>query len=73
MKTAWSRRAWIGIDGNLDIFKALRGRYEHFVSNDGEGSFEDITSRGGIGVETRFIGWGDDPWQMLLSSENVVF
>ena len=49
----------VDLDGNPDIFKT------HFADdtnilyrNDGEGSFEDITSRGGIGVETRFIGWG---------------
>src|SRR5258708_24113448 len=49
----------VDLDGNPDIFKT------HFADdtnilyrNDGEGSFEDATSRGGIGVETRFIGWG---------------
>jgi hypothetical protein len=49
----------VNLDGNPDIFKT------HFADdtnilyrNDGEGSFEDATSRCGIGVETRFIGWG---------------
>jgi hypothetical protein len=47
------------LDGNLDIFKT------HFADdtnilyrNDGKGNFEDITARSGLGVETRFIGWG---------------
>ncbi len=47
------------LDGNLDIFKT------HFADdtnilyrNDGKGTFEDITARSGLGVETRFIGWG---------------
>jgi enediyne biosynthesis protein E4 len=47
------------LDGNLDIFKT------HFADdtnilyrNDGKGSFEDETISAGLGVETRFIGWG---------------
>ena len=47
------------LDGNLDIFKT------HFADdtnvlyrNDGKASFEDVTNRSGLGVETRFIGWG---------------
>lgn len=47
------------LDGNLDIFKT------HFADdtsilyrNDGKGNFEDVTIRAGLGVETRFIGWG---------------
>ncbi len=47
------------LDGNLDIFKT------HFTDdtnvlyrNDGKGNFEDVTIRAGLGVETRFIGWG---------------
>jgi hypothetical protein len=49
----------INLDGHLDIFKT------HFADdtsvlyrNAGSGNFEDITSRAGIGVETRFVGWG---------------
>ena len=64
-KTAWSRPAWasgigdFNLDGNLDIFKT------HFADdtsvlyrNDGKGNFDDVTMRSGLGVETRFIGWG---------------
>jgi hypothetical protein len=47
------------LDGSLDIFKT------HFADdtnilyrNDGKGGFEDMTARAGLGVETRFIGWG---------------
>jgi hypothetical protein len=47
------------LDGNLDIFKT------HFADdtnvlyrNDGSGNFQDATISAGLGVETRFIGWG---------------
>jgi enediyne biosynthesis protein E4 len=47
------------LDGNLDIFKT------HFTDdtnvlyrNDGKGNFDDVTIRAGIGVETRYVGWG---------------
>src|SRR5579862_659760 len=47
------------LDGNLDIFKT------HFADdtnilyrNNGKASFDDMTIRAGLGVETRFVGWG---------------
>jgi enediyne biosynthesis protein E4 len=47
------------LDGNLDIFKT------HFADdtnvlyrNDGKGYFNDVTIRAGLGVETRYVGWG---------------
>jgi hypothetical protein len=47
------------LDGSLDIFKT------HFADdtnilyrNEGKGNFEDVTIRAGLGVETRYIGWG---------------
>ena len=47
------------LDGHIDIFKT------HFADdtnvlyrNDGKGNFDDVTIRAGIGVETRFVGWG---------------
>ena len=47
------------LDGSLDIFKT------HFSDdtpvlwrNDGRGNFEDVTVVSGLGVETRYIGWG---------------
>ena len=43
----------------LDIFKT------HFSEdttvlyrNDGHGGFDDVTMRSGLGVETRYVGWG---------------
>src|SRR5215472_8100299 len=46
-------------DGNLDIFKT------HFAAdtnvlyrNNGKGTFRDVTTRAGLAVETRFVGWG---------------
>jgi hypothetical protein len=47
------------LDGSLDILKT------HFADdtsilyrNDGKGNFEDVTIRVGLGVETRYVGWG---------------
>ncbi len=47
------------LDGHLDVFKT------HFADdtnilykNDGKGNFDDVTIATGLGVETRFIGWG---------------
>jgi len=47
------------LDGTLDIFKT------HFSDDtnvlyrgDGKGYFNDLTIRAGLGVETRYIGWG---------------
>jgi enediyne biosynthesis protein E4 len=47
------------LDGSLDIFKThfsddTNGLYR----NNGAANFEDLTMRAGLGVETRFIGWG---------------
>jgi hypothetical protein len=47
------------LDGSLDIFKT------HFTDdtsilylNDGKGNFTDATISAGLGVETRYVGWG---------------
>ncbi len=47
------------LDGNVDLFKT------HFADDtnglyrgDGKGFFDDVTIRTGIGVETRYVGWG---------------
>jgi hypothetical protein len=49
----------VDLDGNLDIFKT------HFAEdtsvlyqNGGKGFFDDITIHAGLGVETRYVGWG---------------
>ena len=47
------------LDGNLDIFKTnFADDTNVLYRNDGKGNFDDITIRSGIGVETRYVGWG---------------
>ena len=69
------------LDGNLDIFKT------HFADdtsilyrNDGKGNFDDVTIRAGLGVETRFVGWGagmvdvdNDGWPDLFMVTGSVY
>lgn len=47
------------LDGHLDLF---RTRYTEdtdlLYHNDGQGIFEDVSTRAGLGVETRFAAWG---------------
>ena len=46
-------------DGYLDILKThFRGDTEVLYRNNGKGYFRDMTLRAGLGVETRFVGWG---------------
>jgi enediyne biosynthesis protein E4 len=47
------------LDGHLDVFKTHFSDDTHTLyRNDGKGYFDDVTIRAGIGVETRFVGWG---------------
>ena len=47
------------LDGNLDIFKThFSDDTNVLYRNDGKGNFDDVTIRAGIGVETRYVGWG---------------
>jgi hypothetical protein len=47
------------LDGSLDIFKThFADDTDILYKNDGKGNFEDATIKAGLGVETRFIGWG---------------
>jgi enediyne biosynthesis protein E4 len=47
------------LDGNLDIFKThFSDDTNVLYRNDGKGFFDDVTIRAGIGVETRYVGWG---------------
>ena len=47
------------LDGNLDLFKTHFFDDTHVLyRNDGAGYFDDMTLRSGIGVETRYVGWG---------------
>ena len=48
-----------GPAGNLDIFKTHFSDDTNILyRNDGRGYFEDMTTASGLGVETRFVGWG---------------
>lgn len=47
------------LDGRLDIFKThFADDTDVLYRNDGKGGYEDVTVRSGIGVETRYVGWG---------------
>jgi hypothetical protein len=47
------------LDGNLDIFKTnFADDTNVLYRNDGKGNFDDVTIRAGVGVETRYVGWG---------------
>ena len=47
------------LDGNLDIFKTnFADDTNVLYRNDGKGNFDDMTIRSGLGVETRYVGWG---------------
>jgi len=46
-------------DGFLDIFKThFSDDTNVLYRNNGKGLFQDVTIRAGLGVETRFVGWG---------------
>jgi hypothetical protein len=47
------------LDGDLDIFKThFSDDTNVLYRNDGKGNFDDVTLRSGIGVESRYVGWG---------------
>ncbi|MCU1233363.1 MAG: hypothetical protein JWP63_1330 [Candidatus Solibacter sp.] len=47
------------LDGSLDIFKThFSDDTSILYRNDGRGSFDGVTEIAGLGVETRFVGWG---------------
>ncbi|HKV38084.1 MAG TPA: VCBS repeat-containing protein, partial [Blastocatellia bacterium] len=47
------------LDGSLDIVKThFSGDTPAVYVNDGRGGFRDDTLRSGLGVETRYVGWG---------------
>jgi hypothetical protein len=46
-------------DGTLDIIKThFRGDTSVLYRNNGKGYFRDVTLRAGLGIETRYVGWG---------------
>jgi hypothetical protein len=47
------------LDGRLDLFKThFADDTDVLYRNNGQGTFDDVTIRAGIGVETRYVGWG---------------
>jgi hypothetical protein len=47
------------LDGHLDIIKThFRDDTPVAYANDGKGNFRDVTTRSGLAVETRYVGWG---------------
>jgi hypothetical protein len=47
------------LDGNPDIFKTnFADDTNVLYRNDGKGNFDDLTVHSGLGVETRYVGWG---------------
>jgi hypothetical protein len=47
------------LDGHIDLFKGhFSDDTNTLYHNDGKGNFSDLTLRSGLGVETRFTGWG---------------
>ncbi len=47
------------LDGHLDLFKGhFTDDTNSLYRNDGKGNFNDVTLSAGLGVETRFTGWG---------------
>jgi hypothetical protein len=47
------------LDGSLDLFKThFSDDTNVLYRNDGNGYFDDVTIRAGLGVETRYVGWG---------------
>jgi hypothetical protein len=47
------------LDGHLDLFKTHFSDDTHVLyRNDGQGNFTDTTKPSGLGVETRYVGWG---------------
>jgi enediyne biosynthesis protein E4 len=49
----------LNLDGNLDLFKTHFSNDTHdLYLNDGKGNFDTVTNQAGMGVETRYVGWG---------------
>jgi hypothetical protein len=49
----------VDTDGHLDIFKTHFSADTNILyRNNGNGTFRDVTTRAGLAVETRFVGWG---------------
>ncbi|MEZ5391441.1 MAG: VCBS repeat-containing protein [Bryobacterales bacterium] len=68
-------------DGRLDLIKTnFAGDYPNLYENQGDGIFEDVVLRAGLGVNPRFVGWGvglvdldNDGWQDVLQVNGHVY
>ena len=68
-------------DGNLDIFKTnFAGDTHSLYRNRGKWQFDDSTFSAGIGLNTRFLGWGcgffdidNDGWPDILVCNGHVY
>jgi hypothetical protein len=68
-------------DGRLDIFKTnFSDDTSTLLRNNGDGTFDDVTFAGGIGLHTEYLGWGtmffdcdNDGWPDLLLVNGHVY
>ena len=68
-------------DGNLDIVKSnFAGDTHSLYRNQGDGNFEDATFASGLGVNTKYLGWGcgffdmdNDGWLDILICNGHVY
>jgi enediyne biosynthesis protein E4 len=68
-------------DGNLDIMKSnFAGDTHSLYRNQGDGNFEDTTFASGLGVNTKYLGWGcgffdmdNDGWLDILVCNGHVY
>jgi enediyne biosynthesis protein E4 len=68
-------------DGHLDIFKTnFSDDTSTLYRNNGDGTFDDVTAVAGLGINTRYLGWGtmfldvdNDGWPDLLVVNGHVY
>jgi hypothetical protein len=68
-------------DGNLDLFKTnFSGDTHSLYRNRGNGNFEDKTFESGLGINTRYLGWGcgffdmdNDGWLDIIACNGHVY
>jgi enediyne biosynthesis protein E4 len=68
-------------DGRIDIFKTnFSDDTATLLRNNGDGSFDDVTYRAGLGLNTQYLGWGtmffdfdNDGWPDLLLVNGHVY
>ncbi len=68
-------------NGKIDLIKTnFAGDYPNLYENQGDGVFEDVVLRAGLGVNPRFVGWGvafvdldNDGWQDVMQVNGHVY